>query len=140
MAQQLEASTLGMWVFLVTEIMFFGGLFIGLPGVPVGRPEAFQEASTHLNKAWGAVNTIVLIVSSLTMAHGGASAQTSAHAEDAGGLAARDDDSSARRFLASRSIEYTDKFKHHLVPGPHFAVDRHSIRRAPKCSTRSTSA
>ena len=67
MSQQLEASTLGMWVFLVTEIMFFGGLFMAYPRTagPI-RPPSRRRA--HLNKFWGAVNTIVLIVSSLTMA------------------------------------------------------------------------
>ena len=68
MSQQLEASTLGMWVFLVTEIMFFGGLFMAYLLYRWANPTAFQEASAHLDKFWGAVNTIVLIVSSLTMA------------------------------------------------------------------------
>ena len=68
MAQQAEASTLGMWVFLVTEIMFFGGLFAAYLVYRHASPEGFAEASHHLNVTWGAVNTIVLIVSSLTMA------------------------------------------------------------------------
>ena len=62
MEQQAEASTLGMWVFLVTEIMFFGGLFMAYLRLPVaGVPEAFQEASHHLNIPLGAFNTAVLI-------------------------------------------------------------------------------
>src|SRR5687767_1802473 len=78
MEQQLEASTLGMWVFLVTEIMFFGGLFMAYLMYRWANPNAFQDASAHLDKFWGAVNTIVLIVSSLTMAMAVRSAQTSA--------------------------------------------------------------
>jgi len=49
MAQQAEASTLGMWVFLVTEIMFFGGLFTAYLVYRWASPEGFAEASNHLN-------------------------------------------------------------------------------------------
>ena len=55
MAQQAEASTLGMWVFLVTEIMFFGGLFMAYLVYRAASPEAFQEASDHLSIALGAL-------------------------------------------------------------------------------------
>src|SRR6187431_3348152 len=68
MDQQLEASTLGMWVFLVTEIMFFGGLFMAYILYRHWYPEAWAAASNHLNVTMGALNTVVLIVSSLTMA------------------------------------------------------------------------
>ena len=57
MAQQLEASTLGMWVFLVTEIMFFGGLFMAYLMYRWANPSAFQEASAHLNKCLGRAST-----------------------------------------------------------------------------------
>ena len=63
MAQQMEASTLGMWVFLVTEIMFFGGLFMAYLVYRYQNPTGFQEASHHLNIYWGAANTAILIVS-----------------------------------------------------------------------------
>ena len=53
MAQQAEASTLGMWVFLVTEIMFFGGLFLAYLVYRTQNPMAFQEASAHLNVTLG---------------------------------------------------------------------------------------
>ena len=66
MEQQLEASILGMWVFLVTEIMFFGGLFMATSST--GRyPQAWLDGSTALDVPLGAVNTAVLICSSLTM-------------------------------------------------------------------------
>src|SRR5436190_24150880 len=77
MAQQMEASTLGMWVFLVTEIMFFGGLFMAYLVYRYQSPTGFQEASHHLNLYWGAANTAILIVSSLTMAFAVRAAQTS---------------------------------------------------------------
>src|SRR5689334_2146235 len=77
MAQQLEASTLGMWVFLVTEIMFFGGLFMAYIVYRWMYPDAWVESSNLLNVKLGGLNTGVLIVSSLTMALAVRAAQTS---------------------------------------------------------------
>ena len=68
MEQQLEASTLGMWIFLVTEIMFFGGLFMAYIVYRAAYPDAWVAGSNHLNVPLGALNTAVLIISSLTMA------------------------------------------------------------------------
>src|SRR5262245_54204940 len=67
MGQQLEASVLGMWVFLVTEVMFFGGLFMAYILYRYWYPDAWAAASNHLNVILGGVNTAVLICSSLTM-------------------------------------------------------------------------
>ena len=66
--QQREAGTLGMWVFLVTEIMFFGGMFLAYTLYRSLYPEAFAIASNHLDIKLGAINTAVLIFSSFTMA------------------------------------------------------------------------
>jgi cytochrome c oxidase subunit 3 len=119
MDQQAEASTLGMWVFLVTEIMFFGGLFMAYIVYRSASPEGFAEASHHLNVYWGAANTVVLIVSSLTMALAVRAAQTSAPPKvQVGWLIATIVLGAA--FLGVKVIEYTDKFTHHLVPGPNF--------------------
>src|SRR5713101_6009008 len=68
MEQQREAGTLGMWVFLVTEIMFFGGMFLAYTLYRYQYPVAFAAASNHLDIRLGAINTGVLIVSSFTMA------------------------------------------------------------------------
>src|SRR6267143_5425024 len=68
MEQQREAGTLGMWVFLVTEIMFFGGMFLAYTLYRAKYPAAFASASNHLDITLGAVNTGVLILSSFTMA------------------------------------------------------------------------
>src|SRR5262245_9873361 len=119
MAQQAEASTLGMWVFLVTEIMFFGGLFMAYLVYRSASPEGFAEASHHLNRVWGTVNTLVLIVSSLTMALAVRAAQTSAPPKvQVGWIIATM--SLGTAFLGVKVIEYSDKFEHHLVPGPTF--------------------
>src|SRR6201988_1681117 len=70
MEQQREAGTLGMWVFLVTDIMFFGGMFLTYTHYRSSFPAAFASASNHLDIALGAVNTGVLILSSYAMAMG----------------------------------------------------------------------
>src|SRR6201982_564443 len=68
MAQQKEAASLGMWLFLVTEILFFGGLFLVYSVYRGWYPQAFA-ASSHELVVWaGTLNTVVLITSSLTMA------------------------------------------------------------------------
>jgi cytochrome c oxidase subunit 3 len=119
MAQQAEASTLGMWVFLVTEIMFFGGLFMAYLVYRSADPMAFQEASAHLNIGWGAFNTAVLIFSSLTMALAVRSAQTGMPAKSQVfwlGLTM----ALGAVFLGVKAIEYTEKFRDGIVPGPWF--------------------
>ena len=76
MTQQKEAAVLGMWVFLLTEILFFGGLFVAYMIYRVWYFDAFAEASRSLDIFWGALNTAVLIISSLTMALAVRCAQT----------------------------------------------------------------
>jgi cytochrome c oxidase subunit 3 len=119
MAQQMEASTLGMWTFLVTEIMFFGGLFMAYLVYRHQSPQGFQEASHHLNIYWGAANTAILIVSSLTMAFAVRAAQTSQKREtQVFWLLSTMFFGTA--FLGIKAVEYYDKFRDHIVPGPHF--------------------
>ena len=65
--QQHQAATMGMWVFLATEVMFFGTLFVALGVYRLQYPAAFETASEHLNWAIGGINTIVLLVSSFTI-------------------------------------------------------------------------
>jgi cytochrome c oxidase subunit 3 len=118
MEQQKEASTLGMWVFLVTEVLFFGGLFFAYLLYRVWYFDAFAEASRTLDITLGAVNTAVLIGSSLTMALAVRAAQTNERKATVrwliltmvlGGV-----------FLGIKVVEYADKFEHHHVPGPSF--------------------
>ncbi len=117
--QQTEASTLGMWVFLVTEILFFGGLFLAYLVYRSAYPSGFQEASNHLSVPWGAFNTVVLIVSSLTMALAVRAAQTGAPPKtQVGWIVATMVLGTA--FLGVKVVEYADKFTHNLVPGPNF--------------------
>ncbi|MFN3325191.1 MAG: cytochrome c oxidase subunit 3 family protein [Bryobacteraceae bacterium] len=74
--QQFETSKIGMWLFLVTEILLFGGLFVGYGIMQSKHPEAFFEAHHHLDKMLGALNTVVLLVSSFTMVMAVHAAQT----------------------------------------------------------------
>jgi cytochrome c oxidase subunit 3 len=66
--QQHEANILGMWVFLGTEILFFGGLLLGYVVYRATYPAAFAEGSRHLDLVLGGINTAVLLGSSLLMA------------------------------------------------------------------------
>ncbi|HKI06690.1 MAG TPA: cytochrome c oxidase subunit 3 family protein [Thermoanaerobaculia bacterium] len=119
--QQKESSTLGMWVFLVTEIMFFGGLFLAYVVYRLRYPEAFAAASNTLDVPMGAVNTAVLIGSSLTMALSIWAAQVNWRKGIVlfllltivlGGV-----------FLGIKAVEYNEKFVHHHVPGANFEFD-----------------
>jgi cytochrome c oxidase subunit 3 len=118
MEQQREASFLGMWVFLITEIMFFGGLFLAYLIYRFLYHGAFAAGSSSLSLPLGAFNTIVLIASSLTMA-------LAVHASQLGrqktlilflvltlmlGLT----------FLGVKVIEYHDKYVEHHIPGHDF--------------------
>jgi len=73
--QQFDAAKMGMWVFIVNEILFFGGLFCAYIVFRAWYPDLFTQAATELNTVWGAVNTLVLIGSSLTVAMAIRSAQ-----------------------------------------------------------------
>lgn len=119
--QQAEAVSLGMWAFLVQEILFFGGLFTGYTVYRSFYPEAFIAGSHHLDIALGGFNTVVLIASSLTMAMAVHSAQTSKRAQLVFYLIATLVLGSV--FLGVKVVEYSDKFHHHLIPGFNFFWD-----------------
>jgi cytochrome c oxidase subunit 3 len=74
--QQKEASVLGMWIFIIQEVMFFGGLFAAYMIYRVWYPAAWSEGSAELDIVLGGINTVVLIGSSLTMAFAVRAAQT----------------------------------------------------------------
>jgi cytochrome c oxidase subunit III len=118
-AQQSEAATLGMWAFLATEVLFFGGLFTAYAVYRSTYPEAFAEASRHLDVTLGTINTVVLIGSSLTMAMAVWAAQTGRRLQQVLFLIGTILLGSV--FLGIKAVEYGHKFHEHLVPGPHFA-------------------
>jgi len=116
--QQQEVSYLGMWLFLVTEILFFGGVFVVYLVYRTASPLAFAVASNRLDLTWGTINTAVLIGSSLTMALAVWAAQTGRRKSTVGLLLATL--ILGCTFLGIKGIEYSHKFHEHLVPGPHF--------------------
>jgi cytochrome c oxidase subunit 3 len=116
--QQQEASTLGMWLFLATEIMFFGGVFTAYIVYRSAYPDAFAHASNHLDILLGTVNTGVLIASSLTMALAVHGAQVGKNELLKNGLVLTILLGSV--FLVIKAYEYGHKFHEGLVPGPYF--------------------
>ena len=115
MAQQKEAAVIGMWVFLLTEILFFGGLFVAYMIYRIWYFDAFAEASRSLDLFWGGLNTAVLIGSSLTMALAVRAAQTNKRQWTVNWLVLTM--LLGCVFLGVKVIEYADKFEHHHVPG-----------------------
>ncbi|MFN8005619.1 MAG: cytochrome c oxidase subunit 3 family protein [Terriglobia bacterium] len=117
--QQRESTSLGMWVFLAQEVMFFGGLFLAYLVYRNAYPIAFAEASHHLSVPLGGTNTVVLISSSLTIALAVYAAETGKRRMLMScllltlflGLA----------FLGIKTVEYHDKYVHHLIPGLGFS-------------------
>jgi cytochrome c oxidase subunit 3 len=116
--QQREASTLGMWVFLVTEVLFFGGMFLAYVVYRSKSPEGFMAASHHLDVTLGSINTVILILSSLTMALAVHAAQTGKQGALIVFLILTIIFGAS--FLGIKSVEYHHKFEENLVPGPHF--------------------
>jgi cytochrome c oxidase subunit 3 len=116
--QQKDAASLGMWVFIAQEVMFFGGLFLMYVVYRNLYPAAFSAGSHHLNVGLGAFNTGVLIGSSLTMALAVHAAALGKRRQIVWWLILTIVLGSV--FLGVKVLEYKDKFDHHLVPGPHF--------------------
>lgn len=116
--QQKDASSLGMWVFLITEILFFGGFFLAYTVYRYQYSLGFAHASQHMDIVLGTVNTAVLIVSSLTMAMAVHSAATARRRRLLGFLAATI--LLGLAFLVIKAVEYTEHIRHHLFPGPTF--------------------
>lgn len=119
--QQFDSAKMGMWVFLVTEILFFGGLFVAYIVYRAWNPELFTLAATQLDTVMGGINTLVLIGSSLTMALAIRFAQ-------------KDDITNSIRMLALtilaavifmviKYFEYTHKFHIGIFPGEAYTFE-----------------
>ena len=114
-AQQKDAATLGMWLFLVTEIMFFGGMFAVYTIYRSWYPDVFAIASSSLNEIIGALNTGVLLLSSFTMVMAVRAGQLGQQKAIVifliltllfGGI-----------FLGVKAYEWNQKFQEHHIPG-----------------------
>ena len=119
--QQQDADALGIWIFLVTEIMFFGGVFAAYAIYRWLYFAAFEGGSHVLDVRLGAFNTVVLLGSSLTMALSVRSAQTGNRRSTVlflvltmilGGV-----------FLGVKAVEYNQKVVEHIVPSLNWAPE-----------------
>ncbi len=118
LGQQLESSVLGMWLFLVTEILFFGGLFMVYVVYRIWYYDAFVAGSNELDITLGALNTAVLIGSSLTMAMGVRSAQLGFRKATVNWIVLTMILGSV--FLVVKGFEYHHKYVMHHIPGANF--------------------
>jgi cytochrome c oxidase subunit III len=125
-AQQREAAHLGLWLFITTELMLFGGLFLGLVVYRIGYPAAADAASDHLRLWIGGANTAVLLTSSLTVAlavvgaREGRRGQTTALLLSTALL--------GLLFLGIKGYEYRLEYLEGLMPGlgPAFPLEPHA--------------
>lgn len=116
--QQRESGKLGMWVFLVTEILLFGGLFVAYAVYRANHPEIFMYAHQFLDRTLGGINTVVLICSSLTMAWAVRAAQLGQRKQLVGLLVATL--VFACGFLGIKAVEYEHKWKDGLLWGKNY--------------------
>ena len=114
MKQQEESVSIGMWMFLVQEIMFFGGLFTVYLVFRSKYPMAFAAGSNHLDVVMGFVNTLVLIVSSLTMALTVYYAQKGDRMKQVALILLTMMFGAV--FLGVKAVEYTAKYNDGLIP------------------------
>ena len=119
--QQFDSGKLGIWIFLVTEVLFFSGMFCAYAIFRMLRPDVFEGSSQFLNTQLGAINTGVLLFSSLTMAWAVRCSQTEEHTKLTALLATTL--SCGMVFLGVKAVEYSHKWSMGLLPGKFFAFD-----------------
>jgi len=119
--QQFDSGKLGIWLFLVTEILFFSGMFCAYAIFRMLRPDVFEGCSQFLNTKLGAINTGVLLFSSLTMAWAVRCSQVEDHKGLVGMLSATL--SCAMIFLGVKAIEYSHKWGMGLLPAGLYFYD-----------------
>jgi cytochrome c oxidase subunit 3 len=125
MDQQFSTAKIGMWLFLVTEILMFGGLFIGYGIMHSRHPEAFMAAHHHLNRTLGALNTVVLLFSSFTMVMAVWAAQTSRKKLVI--LFLLITLLCAGTFMVVKYFEYSHKFHEGLLPGKFYSHEGDTV-------------
>ena len=123
--QQFDASKLGMWLFLATEILLFGGLFVGFGISQSKYPEAFVQAHHHLDRNLGFLNTVVLLISSFTMVMGVHAAKTNQKKKLIFFLVFTI--LCAFIFLGVKYFEYSHKFHEGLLPGKFYSHEGDTV-------------
>jgi cytochrome c oxidase subunit 3 len=127
--QQREAESLGMWAFLATEVLFFGALFTAYTVYRVKFGADFEAASARLNVLIGAINTVVLLTSSLTMALAVYAAQTDRQRMLVRCLVLTA--ALGALFMVFKAIEYYTDYKEYLVPGLAFRDSDWTLENPP---------
>src|ERR1051326_6610075 len=120
--QQREAAELGMWIFLMTELLLFGGLFAAYTIYRISYPQAFVAGSHELSTPIGTINTAVLLISSFGVALAMRGAKIDGRKRLIGGLALAW--ILGVVFLVLKGYEYYDHYQHHQVPGLNWAWNR----------------
>jgi cytochrome c oxidase subunit 3 len=119
--QQRETATLAMWVFLATEVLFFGGMFLGYFAYRFLHPHAFEQASNHTILLAGSVNTAVLLISSFFMALAVRAAEMQERWKTCGYLLLTA--GLGIGFLVIKGFEYAHEIHEGLLPGAHFHIE-----------------
>lgn len=117
---QREGVGLGMWLFLASEVLFFGALFIGYAVYRSFNEDAFRIASAHTEIVYGSINTFLLLTSSLTMTV--ALRAATANMRDLTLVCLAVTAALGIAFLICKGLEYREDLKEHLFPGPHFPL------------------
>jgi cytochrome c oxidase subunit III len=128
--QQKDSASLGMWIFLVTEVMFFGGIMLAYTINRHTYFTAFAMGSNTISLKLGTINTIVLLASSFTMAMGVWSAQVGKQKLLPVFLSLTI--LLGFTFFGVKYVEYAQKFHHHLVPGRNFDI-AYCVNNPNKC-------
>ena len=115
MEQQFDTAKIGMWLFLVTEVLLFGGLFVGFGMMQARYAHEFKEAHEHLQRGFGAFNTVVLLVSSWTMVLAVNAARSNKRERCVLFLGLTI--ACACAFLGVKYFEYSHKYHEGLLPG-----------------------
>lgn len=126
--RQHESALLGMWVFLATELMFFGPLFLAYAYGRVEFGEGFAAASRHTHIWIGTINTAVLLTSSVFMAFAVRAAQLGARR--IASLLLWITAAMGTVFLVLKGIEYWKEYQEHLVPWLDFRFDSEHLTGA----------
>ncbi len=116
--QQHEANLLGMWTFLATEVLFFGGLFLAYMVYRMAYAPVFAQASQYLDVVLGTLNTAILLTSSLTMAM--AVHTVNERQRQRSAILLLVTMGLGLLFLSIKGLEYYHKFEEHLIPGASF--------------------
>lgn len=126
--QQRDAATMGMWLFLATEVLFFGAMFLGYTSYRWAYPHAFAEASRHTLIVFGAANTAVLLISSTVMVF--AVRAAGQNRRWVLGLLLLLTASLGAIFLMIKGLEYAREIHEGLLPGRGFHLEASDPKHA----------